>query len=303
MILLLLFSFSFGDFMDDIGDLWSGFNEIHGPTGFEILQYDMDAMTSGMAGNYWDEGTHALMFNPAEIISLNGGSKWNSEVLFTHRRLPCGMNADFLGYSTAMWGGAVGVTLLGFFSGEMELRGYVPGEPVGSYSAEDLIAGVTYARRFRKLSIGISGKFLHERIFSESYSTYSFDLGISRLFYLFDTGAFRMDFALLHLGPKFLDGEVRLPTTWHLGLKTNINSFKGGISLNKPLNTVLQYGVGVEYRIGWLKVRAGKKFKNPLEDYSLGFGFTKQRFSIDYSYSPNRNGYGDSHLFTASIGL
>lgn len=260
-------------------------------------------MVSGMAGNYWDLGTHAILFNPAEIIENEEADKWKREVVFTHRDLPCGMNTEFLGYTMPFFGGKIGMTLIGFFSGEMELYGYTPGSPVGSYSAENLVAGITYAKKFSILSIGISTKFLHERIFSESYSTYSFDLGFSRPFYINKIGAFRTDFALLHLGPKFFDGRFRLPITWHLGLKMNTGSFKGGVSLNKPLNTVLQYSLGGEYSVGWLKLRAGKKFRNPLENFSVGFGLTKNRFSIDYSYAPNKNRYGDSHLFTASVGL
>jgi hypothetical protein len=303
MILFLILSFSFSDFIDDIGDLWDGINKVSGPTGFEVLQFDMDAMSGAMAGNYWDGGTHALLFNPAEIISFEGSSNWNSSFKFTHRTLACGMNTDFIGYSMPLLRGRIGISFLGFFSGDMELRSYIPGEPVGSYSAENLIAGLTYSKRFSELTMGVTGRFLHERIFTDNYSTYSFDLGVSRFLPVKEDFLFIMDFALLHLGPKYLDGYARLPTTWHLGIKTRICSFKGGISVKKPLNTYIQYSMGVEYSIKWLKLRGGKKFKNPLESFSVGFGFTKDRFSIDYSYSPNENRYGDSHLFTASVGL
>ena len=303
MILLILFSFSFSDIWDDIQDMLKGFNEVNGPTGFEVLQIDINAMVNGMAGNYWDEGTHALMSNPADVIVFEDGSIWNSSVVFTHRTLVCGMKTEFLGYSTQMWGGAVGVTLLGFFSGEMELRGNVPGNPAGSYSAENLIAGITYAKRYGELKFGGTCRYLHERIFTDSYSTYSFDIGISRLFSIREGKAIRMDIALLHLGPKYSEWNFRLPTTWHLGLKTLVGPFRGGISLNKPLNTVIQYSLGGEYIIGWFKVRGGKKFKNPLEKYSVGFGLTENRFSLDYSFAPGENKYGDSHLFTVSIGL
>jgi hypothetical protein len=303
MILFLILSFSFSDFIDDINDLLGGINKVSGPTAFEVLQFDLDAKAGGMAGNYWDLGAHAILFNPAEIIGNKENNEWNKEAIFTHRELPCGMNTEFLGYTMPFFGGGIGMTLIGFFSGEMELYGNIPGDPVGSYSAENLIAGIAYARKFSDLSIGISTKFLNERIFTDNYSTYSFDIGFSKLFSLNRLGAYRVDFVLLHLGPKISEENFRLPTTWHLGLKTNVGFFKGGISLNKPLNTVLQYSIGGEYSIGWLKIRAGKKFRNPLESFSVGFGFTKNRFSIDYSYSPNKNKYGDSHLFTASVGL
>lgn len=303
MILLVLFSFSFSDVLDEIGDFWSGLNEAHGPTGFEVLQFDMDAMVSGMGGNYWDEGIHASSFNPAEIMKISGSYEWNSEVIFTHRTLACGMNTEFIGYSRPMWGGAVGITMLGFFSGEMELRGYIPGELFSSYSAENLIAGFTYARRYGELSIGGTCRYLHERIFTDSYSTYSFDFGMSRLFPLSEAKALRMDIAFLHLGPKYTELKFRLPVTWRVGFKAHIGSFRGGISLSKPLNTKLQYSLGGEYKIGWFALRAGKKFENPLEKYSFGFGIAKDRFTLDYSYAPTDNGYEGAHLFTASIGL
>lgn len=303
MILFLLFSFSFSDLIDDMGDLWSNLNKAQGPTGFEVLQFDMDAMVNSMGGNYWDKGVHALMSNPSEIIKDEDPSGINPSFVFTHRALSCGMVTEFMGYVFPKWGGFWGVALEGFFSGDMELRDERPGEALGTYSAENLIIGLTYARRFDDFSIGGTYRYLHERIFNEAYSTYSFDLGISRSYTFMDDKIVRMDIAFLHLGPKFYDDEARLPTTWHLGLKTKIGSFRGGGSVDKPLNTEIQYSIGGEYRMEWLSIRAGKKFKNPLEKYSFGIGLRKESFSLDYSFSPTDNGYEGSHLFTASIGL
>ncbi len=308
MILILILSFSFPDLKDDLSNFWNSLNKIGGFSGFEILEVDLDAPMNSMAGNYWDKGVHALLFNPAEIIQSESSSSFKSEATFTHRILGCSMNAEFLGFTKPIWCGTVGLSFLGFFSGDMELRRNIPGNPVGNYSAEDLIGGLSYARNLGNNSLGGTIRFLNERIFTGSYSTYSFDLGISHNFSIPKIEALRMDISFLHLGPKYTNYKFRLPLTWHLGLKGNFGSFRGGFSLNKPLNTKTQWTIGGEYKIRWFAIRvgskrvgAGKNSENFLEKYYVGFGLHKNRFYFDYSYSPNDNGYEGSHLFTASL--
>jgi hypothetical protein len=215
------------------------------------------------------------------------------------------MNANFFGLTRKSGNNAFGFSFLGFYSGDMELRGGVPGSPIGTYDLENSIYGITYARNFKALTVGATVRSLRERIFEVSYSTYSFDLGISKSFKAFHDKSFRFDFSFLHLGPKYLNKEFRLPVTWHLGLKGNFETLSLGFSVNKPLNTKLQYTIGGEYLINEsFSLRVGKRSKNPLEEFSFGFGLRNNNLDIDYSYSPTIiNNLEASHLFTISIGI
>ncbi len=305
MLILIFLSYSFGDLTDDISDFWDGLNRIGGPTGFLILQHDMDASINATAGNQWEGGIHSLSLNPSGIIYTPDYLDKKFCFAFTYRTLACDMNANFFGFTRKSGNNAFGFSFLGFYSGDMELRGGVPGNLIGTYDAENMIFGITYARNFKTLSVGATVRSLNERIFEVSYSTYSFDLGITKSFKAFRGKSFRADFSFLHLGPKYLDEGFRLPLTWHLGLKGNFQTLSLGFSINKPLNTKLQYTIGGEYMINeFFSVRVGKREDNLWEEFSFGFGLRNNNLNLDYSYSPTViNHLEASHLFTISIGI
>jgi hypothetical protein len=308
MLILIFLSYSFGDLTDDISDFWDGLNDIGGPTGFEILQLDMHARTNGTAGNSWSGGVHSLFENPSEIMHSSDNLYNGYNFAFSYKKLFLDMNANFVGFSAKRGNHAFGISFLGFFSGDMELRDNSPGDPLGNYSGDDIILGLTYAKNFGDLSIGSTFRTLNSRIFEVSYSTYSFDLGISRSFKAFKDRDFRLDLSFLHLGPKYgpegADEEFRLPTTWHLGLKSNFDPLFIGVSANKPLNTELQYTIGVEYKITeYFSIRAGGKDNNPLERYSFGLGLHKNNMCFDYAFAPTVIDVEGSHILTFSIGL
>ncbi len=307
MLILLFLSYSFGDFKDDISDFWKSLNSTGGPTGFEILQSDMHAKTSGTAGNYWEGGVHSLLTNPSEIMYLSKDLDNRYNFSFTYRKIFLDMNANFLGFTRKIGNNAFGFSFMGFYPGDMELR-KTPGDPIGTYDGENTIFGVTYARNFKAFTIGATLRSLSERIFEVSYSTYSFDLGISHDFKAFKDNSFRVDASFLHLGPKYgpeySDKTFRLPLTWHLGLKGDFKQLFAGFSINKPLNTKLQYTIGAEYKINeYFSIRAGNKFRNPLEKFSFGFGLNKNGWVLDYSFSPTNNELEGSHILTISLGI
>jgi len=304
MLIMIFLSFSFGDLKDDISDFWDGLNRVGGPTGFEILQYDMHAKTNATAGNLWEGGVHSLLTNPSEIVYLpeKQNSKYNFS--FTYRKIFLDMNANFFGLTKKIGDNAVGLSFIGFYSGDMDLR-RIPGEPIGTYNGENTILGITYARNFNAFTVGATLRSLSERMFEVSYSTYSFDLGMSRKFVFFKDKPCRLDLSFLHLGPKYFDKEFRLPLTWHIGLKGNFEPLLLGFSVNKPLNTKLQYIIGGEYIVNdFFSIRIGKRENNPLENFTFGFGLRNDNLTLDYSYSPsNINNIEASHLFTVSIGI
>jgi hypothetical protein len=305
MLILIFLSYSFGDLKDDISDFWDSLNRIGGPTDFEFLQLDMHAKTNSTAGNHWDGGVYSLLTNPSEIMypSEDFDDKYNFS--FTYKKLFLDMNANFLGFTKKSGNNAFGLSFLGFHSGDMPLHSGTPGDSLGVYSGDNSIFGVTYARSFGNLNFGGTIRTLQARIFEVSYSTYSFDFGMSRTFTAFKDKKLRFDVSFMHLGPKFLDDAFRLPLTWHIGLKGDFKPLFVGFSINKPLNTRLQYTVGGEYRINeYFFIRAGSKVHNPLEKYSLGWGLRKNNLCFDYSYAPtNIDIIEGSHLFTISIGL
>jgi hypothetical protein len=319
MLLLLFLSYSFGDFVDDISNFWGSLNSTGGPTGFELLQLDMHAKTGGTAGNYWEGGVHSLLTNPSEIAYSSPDLNRRYNFAFTYKTLACDMNANFVGFTAKSGNNNFGFSFLGFFSGDIPLQDNSPGSSIGSYSGENLIFGVTYARSFANFNIGGTLRTLRETIFDVYCSTYSFDVGISRNFKAFKDRSFRIDLSFLHLGPKYgpeyADETFRLPLTWHIGLKGDFKQLFTGLSINKPLNTRLQYTIGAEYRINeYFSFRAGKKYggrqysregilSNTFEKFSFGFGLSKNGIVLDYSYSPTNNELEGSHLFTISLGI
>ena len=87
MLILLFLSYSFGNLKDDVLDFWDSLNSTGGPTGFELLQFDMHAKTSGTAGNYWEGGIHSMLSNPSEIAYAPLDLNKNYCFAFTYKTL------------------------------------------------------------------------------------------------------------------------------------------------------------------------------------------------------------------------
>ena len=207
--------------------------------------------------------------------------------------------------------GALGLAVTATDSGDLEAR-EAPGEPDGTFSAQFISVGGSYARRIGPLRAGVTAKYLRERIFDDEATGYAFDAGLqldlARGFLMF--GA-----ALQNLGEMSkLDLEAtEVPTTLRVGAAVfpfHILAADDGtrlldLSVAAEVShlfpdalTRLHAGASVKV-LDLIAVRAGFITTDELRDVTFGLGLHYATLFFDYAYLPFEGGFeGPGHILT-----
>jgi len=124
-------------------------------------------------------GADALSWNPAGAARTGGVSQRGS-VFFSHANWLADINYNAFGFVVPVTGsGVAGISLVQMDYGRMAVRTVDAPEGTGeSFGATDLAIGLTYAQPLTdRFFIGGSGKFIQQRIYDMSASTFAFDIG------------------------------------------------------------------------------------------------------------------------------
>ncbi len=207
--------------------------------------------------------------------------------------------------------GAVGLAVTATDSGDLEAR-EAPGEPDGTFSAQFISVGGSYARRLGPLRAGVTAKYLRERIFENEATGYAFDAGVQ-----LDVaeGLFVVGAVLQNVGEMSeLEREAtEVPSTLRVGAAVfpfHILAAEDGtrlldLSLAAEVShllpdaiTRLHTGVAATV-LDLIIVRAGFITNDELRNITFGLGLHSEKLSFDYAYLPFDEGFGDpGHVLT-----
>jgi hypothetical protein len=174
------------------------------------------------------------------------------------------------------------------------------GRDLGTFSAFDMALGITYSERLsRNFSVGVTGKFIYEKIDSLSSDAMAVDLG---WLYRFDQGRTSFGMALRNLGSQ-LKGLTKshkdpLPFLVDFGISHSLRGMPLTVNadVTAPTDNDIYFSIGGQLesfqpffiRVGWssqgLDYKTGSD-KDKLGGFAAGFGYYIQEYSIDYSYS------------------
>jgi hypothetical protein len=198
----------------------------------------------------------------------------------------------------------------------------------GTYDYRDILAQVTYSRNITdKLALGVSVKYISEKIDDQSASAVAFDFGS-----VYDIGilGWKIGARLNNLGGdiKFYDFASPIPLTFSMGtsmtpLQDDMNAVTLSVDAVKPQDGMQYYFAGGEYTfMKMLSVRGGYKFnysgvddggsnlapaiKTSVEGFTLGAGFVTavQDYAIHLDYAYTKMDIVKSvHRFTLSVGM
>ncbi len=293
-MILLFVSIEFDNFYRDFKNIIDWFNRIGSPVGFEMLYIDKEPVISGSGGIYFFSPENSGSLNPSYPLSKDN----YKFISVSHRTHYAGSFFDKITYLNVKEKFYLGVILEGFFSNQMELHDTIPETSDEYYNGYDISLNISSGYELKNMQLGLTIKYLYEKIFIEDVSTYGFDIGISRNF---DSGKF--GFSLLNLGPKYY-GKLknRLPITWRIGGSyeksfSEINSGLG-IDIVKPLHNVTEFHTGLIFEYSFMRIFLGKKFRNTLEDFSTGFEFSINKFVFSYSFLILKNSGFSSNIKT-----
>lgn len=258
----------------------------------------------------------------AQVASVRNAfaTYWNPAGLAGERRSIAGSHRiwigdvrayDIVAQLPAGTNSAWGLSLTATDSGDMEARTQ-PGTPEGTFSAQFINAGVSYARVIRGLRIGITGKYLRERIFDANASGYAFDAGIQADLL---NGSLNVGASVRNIGrmnalevertplPRLLQGGIALSPLQIVAYTDDARLLDLALALEASHlfdDNLTRLHVGISATIMELvDLRAGYISSDELRDYTFGLGLSFDRIYADYAYIPFEGGFdGPGHILS-----
>jgi len=260
------------------------------------------ALAMGEAYTALGHDPGSTYYNPAGIASAR-----SSQLLLMHKEWLQDIRTEYIGGQTFLGDVAVAVSINTTTIGDIELR-QQPGPSDGTFDAHNAALGVTLAYKFdTALSVGLTGKYLYEKILVDEASGLGIDVGA-----LYSTPwDIQLGASLANLGSvSELDQEsAKLPTLLRFGAAYihPIETIDGTVTLASEVvsssnesNSHVEFGGELSlYRA--FALRAGYQTGYEGRGFTAGIGFRYDWFQLDYAFIPGRYDLGSTHTMSLAI--
>jgi hypothetical protein len=307
-----------------------------GTSGAQFLQIPVGARPAAMGGAYTAQANDAaaLFWNPAGIVHVPA-----NEVLFGHTEWWASIRLNHAAYVHTMEDvGSFGVALTSLTMDKMEVTTELKPEGTGTYfDAQDLMIGASFARRLTEdFSVGLTVKYVSQRIWNESAGGFAFDVGTQ---YRIGFGDLTIAMSMTNFGTdlrydgldlnrkydentqqannrltpaKLAAEDYPLPLHFQVGLAmtvltTDEFAVVAATDVTHPNDNDERVNVGAEVRfMDYLFLRGGYRFGYDTESTTLGAGVSvplgDTRLQFDYAYAvydllPNINRFSLGVIF------
>lgn len=275
-----------------------------GASGLAFLKLGVGGRAIGMgeAFSAVSNDPSATYYNPAMLPTSK-----NLQILLMHKEWLPDMGTDFIGATTSWDDFAFGLSINSTNIKDIELR-QKPGPADGIFSAHFASIGLSSSYTFsHSISIGVTGKFIYEKIFVDDASGYGFDLGaryrtpwdIMTAFSINNLGAMNV----LNTEATKLPVSVRFGCAYQLPLESinsTITLASDVVSYTTENQSHLNIGTELDYR-KYFSIRLGYQTGYESRDFSAGIGIHYGWFQLDYAFLPF--GYNISSAHTISLGI
>lgn len=301
-----------------------GFTKV-GTSAAQFLKIPVGAKAASMGNAYASIGSDAtaLYWNPACIAGLN-----RLQGSVAHSSWIAGLMHNFAGVVVPMGDrSALGISGIALQSEKIEQTTIERPEGTGTfYDALDLALGITYSRSMTEyVDIGVTAKYVSQRIWSESAQTFALDFGA-----VLKTGFkdMKLGVSFQNFGPgltmsgrelirqldqdpastanPYVETTVQtqqwdLPTSYRVSTSISLVGDQGLITMSGSRLLIAldaihlndnpeHFSIGGEYEFqGLFAIRGGYVFKTDEEGLTLGLGVNVQAggsvFSLDYAYA------------------
>ena len=251
------------------------------------------AVSSGALATFW---------NPAGLLETE-----RYEIITAHNRWLFDVNSEFISYAIGKNKYAFGFSLYYANMGKIEARTYRnESEPIGTFGAHDFYFGFSYAQKVdERLDIGITMKYIYEKIYVESSSGWGFDVGAK---YCIIENLFKAGAVLKNIGSmsEMKNERLSLPTSLRMGIMYDVSSYlnkRDFLLLSMDYETASDYDdnflMGAECKINSvLAIRGGYQAGYDERNICGGIGITYNFANIDYGFTPFANDLGNTHRFS-----
>jgi Type IX secretion system membrane protein PorP/SprF len=275
-------------------------NDGAGNTGLAFLKLGVTSrsISLGEAVVSTSNDASSTHYNPAAMFL---GAKTN--LVFMHNEQVLGVRTEFLAGKFKMEKFALGFSLNNTSVDDIEVR-EIPGESQGQFTAQNFSLGVSAGYKLNEmLTIGVTGKFLYEKIYVDNASGVAIDFGGLYVKDKISIGA-----SLANLGgmSDLRSESTQLPASLRFGasyyfdilgissrLIVAVDGYKvidGGIF---HANT----GAELLYK-DFLALRVGYQSGYDNKSLTTGIGLRYKAFNLDYAFVPYKYSMGSSHTIT-----
>lgn len=241
--------------------------------------------------------------NPASLTASK-----SLDVMFSQLQWIQDVQTQILNTSFPFVTGTLSVTLSNTGVGNIEVRD-VPGPPIGTFDAHFSTIQLGYALPITEgLSVGASGKYLYDKLYTDDASGYGIDLGA---LYALPVEGMTLGVSVTNLGSvaSFRTQKTDLPSQANAGLDYRFTGndfeFAGDFALSRDIReslTSAHFGAEATYN-KLLSLRLGYLTGYDIRGFSAGLGVRYSLIHLDYAFVPFSQGFGDAHIITIGISL
>jgi len=291
-----------------------GINSKVGTTAYGFLKIDVGARSTAMGGAFvgLSDDETALYFNPAGL-----GQMETRRFFTTYNNFIADIQSGFLGYVHPYSENTTLGFSISYFNFGSFTRTDNQGAELGTFGASDLALSFSISRGVSpRFNLGMTGKFIYEKIEGFSSDALALDLGI---LYISRDNRTRIGGVSQNIGTQ-LKGHTPshkdpLPTSIKLGISHHMRELPLIVALDvsQPFDNDIFFNLGGELtalkplylRFGWSSF--GKNFKTDSDKdnragFAAGFGITWKHYHFDYAYSSYAD-LGGAHKISISGGI
>ncbi len=283
-----------------------------GSSGFSVLKLGVSARGVALADamNAHARGVDAAFYNPAALsLPLTGGS--TAQLTVTHKEWIQDTRTEFLGALLQLSDrDAIGFSMNSTSISDIEIRTQ-PGEAEGTFTARDYWLGVSYGRRLSDdLRLGVTAKFLYEKILVDEASGIAFDIGAH---YATPLEHLSVGAAVDNLGSmnSLRNESTKLPALLRVGpaYSSQLEGTMAAVTLASDFvhlfsDSKSYLNLGGEFVFdNSFAARMGYRFGSEGQKLSAGVGVTYEFLMMDYAYAPLTNDLGTGHTISLSFNL
>ena len=274
-----------------------------GSSGLTFLKLGVGARALAMGEAATATGDpEAGFYNPAALAFAAV-----PEIMLMHKQWFQDVTTEYLAAQAILGGIHLGVSVNSTSVANIELR-EIPGPAVGTFDARNAAIGLTAAYRVdTSFAVGITGKFLYEKILVDEASGTGFDLGVAYT----TPWNLRLGASAENLGSMnaLRDESSLLPTIFRAGAAYAMDAptLSGMVTVAADIVRFSRDGtshlhLGGEYLYNSsLAIRAGYQGGYETRSFTTGIGLHYSILQLDYAFVPTQYDLGSAHTFSLSI--
>jgi hypothetical protein len=278
-----------------------------GNFGLSYLKIAIDARAVGMGEAYCAAANDAaaVYWNPAGLANSN-----HSNVFFNHNEWIEDIRGEFASMVLKSGKSAWALSVRSFSIDDIDVRMFPSETPLEKTSANYWSAGISYSRRIQSnISMGLTVKYLFEKIYTESAFGFASDLGIT---YRNIISNLSLAATLQNLGKlnNFQDEASELPIIFRFGFYYNMPLSGENFDINIAADLVKTSGDKTHLHLGselvffkQLAIRGGYLNGYDSREFNMGAGILRSTLRMDYAITPFNQNLGVAHRFCVAFNI